>query len=275
MPNLGKALAEKRLLRGYTLKDMSEITKIDVKYLEKLEKNEFDFLPQIYVKSFLRSYLKTIEVDEKEFISLYDEMIKGERKAHTKFEEEPHESISEEFETSSIEFEPERTLEIGKFIRSNTTLFIAIIAVLAVVIIVLLFKGERKDLNSTNNTSLTEERYVTETSPENAKTNLEKVTSIPISKDSLTLLVQASDSVWIQVKGDGVILAELLMKSGEKKYWRSKKYFELLVGSAGALTFSLNGESLPFIGMLGAVKRIYIDSNGLRLIRTSHEPKDS
>ncbi len=275
MSNLGKELTEKRLLHGFTLKDISEITKIDVKYLEKMEKNEFDFLPQIYVKSFLRGYLRAVEADEKEFISCYEGMIRGEHKPPSDFEKESQELGSVDLDASSIEFEPEKTLEIGKFIRSNTTLFISIIAILAVVIIILLLKSERKDSNSTEETSLTEERFVPQSSPGKAKIGREKITSIPISKDSLTLLVQASDSVWIQVKGDGAILEELLMKNGEKKFWRSKKYFELLVGSAGALSFSLNGENLPFAGMPGAVKRIYIDSNGLKLIRTTNEPKDS
>lgn len=70
-------LGEKlRKLRGdfrMSLPEISKATKIQVKYLELLENGEYEKLPaDVYVRGFLRSYARYLNIDEQAFIKLYE-----------------------------------------------------------------------------------------------------------------------------------------------------------------------------------------------------------
>ena len=54
MQGIGKILKDSREARGITLDEVSEATKIRVKYLEAIEQEEFQLLPgEVYVKGLM------------------------------------------------------------------------------------------------------------------------------------------------------------------------------------------------------------------------------
>ena len=64
---LDKFADELRLQRessGLTLQQLANKTRIDLKFLEAIDQGNFAFLPDIYVKAFLKQYAKTIGLDE-------------------------------------------------------------------------------------------------------------------------------------------------------------------------------------------------------------------
>ncbi|MDP3957743.1 MAG: DUF4115 domain-containing protein [bacterium] len=70
-------LGEKlRKLRGdfrMSLAEISKATRIQVKYLEYLENGEYDRLPaEVYVRGFLRSYARYLNIDEQALTKLYE-----------------------------------------------------------------------------------------------------------------------------------------------------------------------------------------------------------
>ncbi len=70
-------LGEKlRKLRGdfrMSLHDVSKATRIQVKYLELLENGQYEKLPaDVYVRGFLRSYARYLNVDEQALVRLYE-----------------------------------------------------------------------------------------------------------------------------------------------------------------------------------------------------------
>jgi len=262
MTELGKEIKERRLLRGISLKEISESTRIDLKYLEKIENNEFDFLPPLYVKSFLKSYLSILDVDSNDYLKKLDELLKGRI-----IEEEPVPS-----EPDAIEFAPEKILDIKSFLKSKTTILVLVSMILLIFVIILIIPGKEVNHEFVDGA-------VDDTMPRfNEKKPAQvidgkKESKILFSKDSLTLIGIASDSVWMQIKGDGAVIDEIFMRKGEQKFWRAKKNFEILIGNAGAISFALNKENLPFVGMPGAVKRVYIDPEGLKILRQANESK--
>jgi cytoskeletal protein RodZ len=260
MIDLGKELKERRLLRGVSLKEISESTRIDQKYLEKMENNEFDFLPPLYVKSFLKGYLYCLDIDQEDYLIKLDKILKKKKEESLEIQQE------------AAEFIPEKTIDIKSFLKSRTTTLVIASLVLLIIVIILIFPERRREPEYVQNIpSDTIPRY--SEIKQAKKSNKNKESKIAFSKDSLTLVGTVSDSVWLQVKGDGVVIDELFMRKGEQKYWRAKKNFEILIGNAGAISFSLDQEDLPFAGMPGAVKRVLIDPKGLRIIRTTNESK--
>ncbi len=72
MTSFGEMLKRERELRGITLREVSEATKISIRYLEALERNEFTYLPGgAFTRGFIRAYAKYIGADEDEMVNAY------------------------------------------------------------------------------------------------------------------------------------------------------------------------------------------------------------
>src|SRR5438094_6636140 len=69
---IGEKLRLARETRGIALRDISEQTRISMRYLEAIETDDYRRLPGgIFNRSFIRAYAKFIGYDEKEAIEEY------------------------------------------------------------------------------------------------------------------------------------------------------------------------------------------------------------
>jgi transcriptional regulator with XRE-family HTH domain len=74
MAVLGRILSEARTSRGLTLDDVERDTRIARRYLEALERDEFDALPApVYCRAFLRTYSQYLGIDPAEVLRFYPE----------------------------------------------------------------------------------------------------------------------------------------------------------------------------------------------------------
>lgn len=88
---LGDILKNARENRGLTLDEVALETKIQKRYLEDLEKEDFEDMPgKVYERGFLRTYAEALGLDVKEVLELHDE-IRGDKKVEEVNEEEHHE----------------------------------------------------------------------------------------------------------------------------------------------------------------------------------------
>lgn len=64
MQTIGERLEEARKRKGISIREAAEATKIRSDYLQKFEANSFDIdLPALYLRGFLRTYAKFLELD--------------------------------------------------------------------------------------------------------------------------------------------------------------------------------------------------------------------
>jgi transcriptional regulator with XRE-family HTH domain len=64
LKQLGDVLKDTRIEKGMTLQDISNITKISVRYLNGIENGDWSMMPgNFYVKGFIRSYAKALKID--------------------------------------------------------------------------------------------------------------------------------------------------------------------------------------------------------------------
>ncbi len=69
---LGELLRREREILGVSLDEMARYTKVRKIYLEKIENDQLDdFLPDVYVKGFLRNYAKYLGLDPEKIILQY------------------------------------------------------------------------------------------------------------------------------------------------------------------------------------------------------------
>jgi len=72
MASFGEELKRERELRDISLKEISEATKISIRFLEALEQNDFDILPGgIFNRGFIRAYARFIGIDGEEMVNAY------------------------------------------------------------------------------------------------------------------------------------------------------------------------------------------------------------
>lgn len=72
MSSFGEELKRERELRQITLREISEATKISLRYLEALERNDFRHLPGgVFNKGFVRAYSQFIGVDPEAMVNAY------------------------------------------------------------------------------------------------------------------------------------------------------------------------------------------------------------
>ncbi len=72
MSSFGEDLKRERELRKISLREIAESTKINVRYLDALEKNNFKRLPGgVFNKGFVRAFAQHIGVDEEDMVNAY------------------------------------------------------------------------------------------------------------------------------------------------------------------------------------------------------------
>lgn len=73
MQTIGERLEEARKRKGISIREAAETTKIRGDYLQKFEANSFDVdLPPLYVRGFLRSYARYLDLDPDRVVSDFD-----------------------------------------------------------------------------------------------------------------------------------------------------------------------------------------------------------
>lgn len=73
MQTIGERLEEARKRKGISVREAAESTKIRGDYLQKFEANSFDVdLPALYVRGFLRSYARYLDLDPDRVVNDFD-----------------------------------------------------------------------------------------------------------------------------------------------------------------------------------------------------------
>lgn len=81
MQTIGERLEEARKRKGISIREAAETTKIRSDYLQKFEANSFAIdLPPLYIRGFVRSYARFLELDPERFVSDVDAALAREGK---------------------------------------------------------------------------------------------------------------------------------------------------------------------------------------------------
>jgi len=74
---LAEELQQARIKNNLSLKDLSARTRIDLKFLEALEEGNFSFLPELYVKAFLKEYANAAGLNPDIILKKYERAREG------------------------------------------------------------------------------------------------------------------------------------------------------------------------------------------------------
>lgn len=246
MDSLIAELKRAREAKRMSLSDVADSTLISLKFLEEIERGNLTFLPQTYVRAFIRDYSKAVDLDPEEMMRRLDEATGGGSAKPTPKKEAPA-------QTPSIE--PAQSTEVPQSPSVNPrSARMATIVIIALAVAVALWNL----LTRTSETPVEEipfDKVLKEQTPVESDTANNERAPSPVKPDTLTLLAVARDSVWVQLAIDNSVARRYVLKPNSRKSWKAAEKFSVTLGNAGAVEFTLNTKVIGKLGKQGAVVR--------------------
>ena len=269
-----------------SLQQIANKTRIDIKFLRAIEAANFDILPEIYIKAFIKEYANLIELDPKETVKKYEFAKTGKLEQTEQLKEiittpEPEKPQAQHLpKFDSIEQTPqplqgEETQQSKKL--NNNYVYGGIIVLLVLILFYVLFiHGSTPEIIS--------EPPVEESSSQNSsRFEIEKPkpdvssTQQPVSSaksDSLRILLQTNARVWVKVTADGKVLQQQVVQQDSKLNYAASKFFSVSVGNAGAVKLFFNNKPVTNIGNTGEIRNIYLTADTIRYMTIAPQPKN-
>jgi transcriptional regulator with XRE-family HTH domain len=279
---LSEELKAARIRVGISLQQLANKTRIDIKFLEYIEDGNFSFLPELYVKAFLREYVKFVGLDEKLIFKKYEAYKLGKE-----YDEIPQESLIDKIkELKENRFEKEKENPYSKPVpfyasppaaknnplnaflmdKKNILLVSAVAGILVLFLAVyFLFINKSTDI-------VVEKPYsevVNESKERYIENEPQKQVNSPADQsaksDSLRLLITANDSCWVKALIDNSKEEEFRLYYHNRKLLSAASNFKITFGNSYKVQLLLNDKPLSFDAKT-KVTNVYIDGKGLNIL---------
>lgn len=228
MATLGQDLKRERELRGVSLEDISNSTKISLKLLEALEQDRLDDLPgEFFIKAILRIYATSIGLEEDSFLNKYyeDSLLKEqfiEEKAQRKEVKQP----------------------LPRHIKKRIGFSVLVIAALVILIFIYLIAWKKSP--SSPQEELQPSALIQQETPA-ALPEIETLSQPVFEEKRLLLEISIREETWIEVYADGELKVEDTKQPGEMITVEASEELLINLGSAGGVTYKINNrEGKPF-----------------------------
>ncbi len=262
---------------GFTIKSLHEKTRIEKRYLQAIEDANYNIIADVYMKSFIKSYVKALGLNEAEYINKYEKAKNGIDYNAPEPEIEEVEEIVEDniVETNNstnsnpqpikrIVYNQSKDSEAAKMKRDfNIIIYIFLTVVVALIIaIVLIVRGNKQEIIVEKSfeevINEQEERY-------KVKEEL-RDSSFAYNNGKLNVKLVASESAWFGIKKDNGELFEIFLRKGKDSMIVAEKVIELNIGNTFGSTIYLNNVKINLPGKQAKVKNIRIDPSGINEI---------
>ncbi len=282
LDKFAEELKEKRETFGISISDVYEITRIDKNYLIEMEKGNFEIMPDVYMRAFIRKYADAIELDPTEIIKQYEAAQSGktvDEKTNPDSKIEAKEKISE------FEDESESKTEVISDTNYNPYIIIGFIIAVALIgyfYYTFIYSDNNKiiveqrveDIIPKRNSETKTPRFESKNSNSEVEVNNNSEMSVGIIEtDSLSLKINALDTVWFRTQIDKTKKDEFILYPNKSKTLSAKSQIDILVGNTGGIEFILNGKKLEFKGKKGEIRNVRINSNGIQFSKIETQLK--
>ncbi|MCU0364778.1 MAG: helix-turn-helix domain-containing protein [Ignavibacteriaceae bacterium] len=277
LDRFAEQLRKARLKKGVSLQQMAARTRIDFKFLEAIDNGNFNFLPELYVKAFIKQYAKAVDLDEQETIKKFE----AARSGKVIEDDEPKSLLEQKIEISKPQLELDKTKSTpildGSALSSKTpdksdekkkklrVLIYAAGIILAGVIVFFAFMNRSSTIVVEE---LPYEKVLEETKDRyQVKKETEETPATTMNSDSLTLqFVNADslDSAWVMVIYDDIRKEDFLLYPKSTKTIHAADNFKFTLGNSGVILLRLDNQLLNFDAKRGSVRHYEITRSGIQ-----------
>lgn len=272
--SFGERLQREREMRGITLDEIAEATKIGTRSLRALEEQDFDKLPGgIFNKGFVRAYSRYLGLDEDQAVADYLSALSEAQAAGKVLRQEPI-AINA----------PERAALVADAIDENEPMRLPLGLIAAVVVIgVLLFAGwkyvARNGLPKLRHVRAASQQQSPQPAPKraalpepppsgpnalqpsNASATAAKATQ---PHDDFVVRVKARQDTWISIIADGKPVMSGTLRMATEQSVHAQHSVVLKTGNVAGIELFHNDKPVPALGADGQVKTLEFTAAGLR-----------
>jgi cytoskeleton protein RodZ len=235
MGSFGENLRRERDVRGVSLREIAEGTKISVRFLQALEEDRLDVLPGgLFPRAFVRQYALFLGLDPEKVVTDFVA-------AHG---QQP--------------LAPERRIAAVPERRRRLSLGHVFLAAVAVVAIVLTFRRGREPERARLEpppTTVAAAPAVLPTDRVYPPPELASAAAGADASDGLVLTMTAQQDCWVEVRADGATVINRVLAEGESQRLEARGEIVLSVGNAGGLSIRVNDRPALPLGRSGEVRK--------------------
>ena len=242
LPGLGRELRVQRELRDISLREVSEATKISVRFLEAIENDDHVTLPApVFTRGFLKEYAKQLGLDPEEVVDRYMLYVAQQKRLE---DEEEAEMIDRRLGSGS---------SFGGF---EAILLVALVVVVIAAVGFFWLKRSTTEAPAYQDPPLTIPAATAPVAPTSAVDD-EPTAVEDLPDDGLIRLrVTATADSWVTLFVDGEKVLDETLRAGDERTFEAVETIRFeTVGNAGGLMISLDDHIIPPFGRTGQVVR--------------------
>jgi cytoskeletal protein RodZ len=223
MTSFGETLRRERELRGISLREIADATKISVRFLQALEQDRLDVLPGgVFRRSFVKQYARHLGLDAERLVAEFVF-------AHDQNEDEKP---------------PSRRAREGAHPAT-----IAIVAMFAAAAILSLLKASP---DRASRSAPPAAAPIAAARPERQQATPAAAKPEP---QTLTLTLSAQQTCWVEAIVDGQPVLNRVLQEGQSETLEAQGEIVLSLGNAGGITFTVNDLPGISLGKSGEIRR--------------------
>ncbi|MBK5259887.1 MAG: helix-turn-helix domain-containing protein [Thermoanaerobaculia bacterium] len=254
LASFGEELRREREIRGISLREIADATKISKRFLEAIERNDHITLPApVFTRGFVREYARYLGLNLDEIVNRYNFAASGD----DRIEKTPHLDRLTHPEPPPLvrPVPPKKGIppSYARILDRNVIILVFIVAALAGVSYWAVQHKRAQRERSREEAALATPAVVAPAAASLPQTTTTAASGQP-SDDLLRLEVEAVSDSWLALDADGKSVFNDVMRTGTRQTFEAREQFRLRsVGNAAGLTLSLNGTRLQPLGAEGEV----------------------
>lgn len=262
LASFGEELRREREIRGISLKEIADATKISRRFLDALERNDHRTLPApVFTRGFVREYARYVGLNAEEMVNRYNFAAAND----DRIEKPPQVEKYPQVLPRDISPKPPRKRGIPPvYARVDRNLVAALFIAIALAAVAWWAVQQRRIVPEPANEPVTP--VATTPAP------LPAPPPKPVIDDSrLRLGVEVIENTWVELDADGESIVREEMERGQQRTFEASEAFRFrTIGNAAGLRLTLNGAIVPPLGEDGDVIRNRVfDREALEKIRSA------
>lgn len=260
----GKKLKKIREEKKLDLKKIADVTKININYLNCIEEGKYNFLPELYVRSFLKLYLRQLGKDTSHFLNEYDSIKTEENLKVTVISDEELKNIKQPKPPTPLRNQISNIIEkLKPYIRQINVFWLILGTIIVFLLVYSLLKtGNKQQIISAGSTG--KSLVIPQQNSVDSISSSLYVQKIFHKTRDLDLELKALERTWLQISVDDSVARDHIFDGGMTHSWYAKEKFRLRIGNAAGVRLILNGKDLGPLGKAGEVVEVDLTENGIQ-----------
>ena len=231
MATVGQELKRERELRGISLKEIADSTKVSLRFLRALENDQLEILPgKFFTKGIIRSYADYIGLESDKILDIYYENLRAEK-------QKEGENLGKKTA------EKERSPKKKKFSKAAawTVFGLAAAAIVLFAGRLIFFPRNTEPIIVPTQTEISPSPYLD--------------LSTQAEPDGIRIDIRFKELTWVRIFADGELVLNGLQPAGKITAFQAENSVVINTGNAGGIIYSLNGRPGIPLGESGEVAK--------------------